>query len=629
MRISLRNKILIPTVLLILFGMGTAAVISYISFSNTLTETRVQDLKQTSGMIARMLDDWFRDRQLDVQSWSQQKMYLHAVQDTFMGRAARSASSDQLANLKKSYGYYDNICLADQAGRVVAAADPGSARNMVTDETFFKTVLDNDSFTVSLEKDAKTGLPLVIIASRMEGTDQEPGVFFAVVTIDRINSLFIDQIKIGRTGFAYLYEAGGLMVAHPDRQLQLNYDLNSNKTFKKWKDLTAGQYISGSNGDKRWVAFNQIPSMNWRAAVTISAGEVLAPAKKMGLLTLIVTVVLVGAAIFFSYLLSRFITKPILQAVDLAGRVADGDLTVSIKTHRGDEIGLLTRALSDMTGRLRDAVDRVRCAAENVSSGSEQASASAEGLSQGATEQSSHLEEVSSSMEQMMSNINQNADNAAQTERIALQAAMDAEEGGSQVQETVRAMRDIAERISIIEEISRQTNLLALNAAIEAARAGEFGKGFAVVAAEVRKLAERSGEAAKEIGERSINSVDIAEKSGAMLDKLVPDIRKTAELVQEITASSNEQKSGTDQINGAINQLDNVVQQNASSAEELTTTAEGLASQAQQLQDAMTFFKMDTNQAENRLPPGKRSLMIGLENKKPGSPFKVQDNDLF
>jgi len=194
-------------------------------------------------------------------------------------------------------------------------------------------------------------------------------------------------------------------------------------------------------------------------------------------------------------------------------------------------------------------------------------------------------------MEEMSSNIKQNADNAQQTEKIALKAAHDAKEGGQAVTETVSAMKDIAMKISIIEEIARQTNLLALNAAIEAARAGEHGKGFAVVATEVRKLAERSQTAAAEISKLSSSSVEVAEKAGEMLTRIVPDIQKTAELVQEISAASNEQNTGADQINKAIQQLDQVIQENASATEEMASTAEELSSQAVQLQDIIGFFR--------------------------------------
>jgi len=197
-------------------------------------------------------------------------------------------------------------------------------------------------------------------------------------------------------------------------------------------------------------------------------------------------------------------------------------------------------------------------------------------------------------MEQMTSNIKQNADNAQQTQSIAVQAAKDAESGGDAVHNAVEAMKNIAEKISIIEDIARQTNLLALNAAIEAARAGEHGKGFAVVAAEVRKLAERSGAAAAEISELSSSSVQVAEDAGNMLKKMVPDIQKTAELIQEIAAASNEQNAGAAQINKAIQQLDQVVQQNASASEEMASTSEELSSQAEQLMSTMTFFRVSS-----------------------------------
>jgi methyl-accepting chemotaxis protein len=197
-------------------------------------------------------------------------------------------------------------------------------------------------------------------------------------------------------------------------------------------------------------------------------------------------------------------------------------------------------------------------------------------------------------MEEMASSIRQNTDNATQTEKIAIKSAVDAREGGKAVNETVAAMKEIATKISIIEEIARQTNLLALNAAIEAARAGEHGKGFAVVASEVRKLAERSQSAAGEISGLSIRSVAIAEQAGEMLTKMVPDIQRTSELVQEITASSKEQDVGAEQINKAIQQLDQIIQQNASASEEMASTSEELSSQAGQLSDAISFFKVDS-----------------------------------
>ncbi len=276
------------------------------------------------------------------------------------------------------------------------------------------------------------------------------------------------------------------------------------------------------------------------------------------------------------------------QVAGMALKLAEGDLRIRVEERSGSDE--LMRSLGEMIARLTEVVQDVSASAENVASGSEQMSSSSETLSQGANEQASAVEQCSSSMEEMTSSINQNADNAKQTENIALKAAQDARESGEAVHKTVAAMKEIAGRISIIEEIARQTDLLALNAAVEAARAGEHGKGFAVVAAEVRKLAERSQTAAAQINKLSADSTDVAERAGKLLEKLVPDIQKTADLVQEISAASMEQSSGGAQVNTALQQLDQVVQENAASSEELASTAEELASQAEQLQSAISFF---------------------------------------
>ena len=279
------------------------------------------------------------------------------------------------------------------------------------------------------------------------------------------------------------------------------------------------------------------------------------------------------------------------QTAAVANEIAQGNLTVEAKPLSDkDTLGL---ALERMIEKLRQIVSEALTAAQNVSAGSQELSASAEQLSQGATEQASSAEEASSSMEEMASNVKQNADNANQTEKIAGQSAKDAEASGAAVGRAVNAMQTIAEKITIVQEIARQTDLLALNAAVEAARAGEHGKGFAVVASEVRKLAERSQAAAAEIGTLSTDTVKVAQEAGAMLSKLVPDIKKTAELVEEITAACREQDVGSAQINQAIQQLDKVGQQNASASEQVSSTSEELASQAEQLQSTIAYFRID------------------------------------
>jgi Methyl-accepting chemotaxis protein len=317
--------------------------------------------------------------------------------------------------------------------------------------------------------------------------------------------------------------------------------------------------------------------------------------------------------------LSLSVTRGLSQAVSAVRRVAEGDLTETIVIRTQDEIGELLSHVNEMVDRLRGVVGNALTASGNVSAGSQQLSSASEQVSQGATEQASSAEEASASMEQMAANIKQNADNAAQTEKIARQSAKDAEASGEAVNRAVEAMRIIADKISVVQEIARQTDLLALNAAVEAARAGEHGKGFAVVASEVRKLAERSQSAAAEISQMSGDTAKAAADAGDMLSRLVPDIRKTAELVAEISAACREQDIGASQINEAVQQLDKVTQQNAGASEEMSATSEELAAQAEELQASIAFFRINGHGAN---APAGRARPTPANTSRPARPQK-------
>ncbi len=304
-------------------------------------------------------------------------------------------------------------------------------------------------------------------------------------------------------------------------------------------------------------------------------------------------------------------TGNLRTTANIADKIAEGDLMVQPKPLSDKDT--LGKALERMVDKLRDVVTNANNAAENVASGSQELSSASEQVSQGATEQASAAEEASASMEEMASNIKQNADNAAQTEKISRQSAKDAEVSGEAVSRAVTAMQTIAEKITIVQEIARQTDLLALNAAVEAARAGEHGKGFAVVASEVRKLAERSQTAASEISAVSSETVKAAQAAGEMLVRLVPDIRKTAELVSEISAACREQDIGASQINEAIQQLDQVTRQNAAASEEMSATSVELASQSEELQSSISYFRTEAksggaSQSKRRQPAHKQHI---------------------
>ena len=319
----------------------------------------------------------------------------------------------------------------------------------------------------------------------------------------------------------------------------------------------------------------------------------------VGLILSLLFISLIIVSITFS--LSRNVNKNISALLKNLDKLKNGILTInqsdSISQSR-DEFGLLHSALSEFIGVLTSMVSSITMHSDNFSSASIELSSASQQLSQGASEQASGAEEVSSSMEEMAANIQQNTDNARETDRISQSVSEGVQKVGVGAQQSLQSIRNISDKIGIINDIAFQTNILALNAAVEAARAGEHGRGFAVVAAEVRKLAERSKIAAEDIVSLAKESVDITENASELMGKLVPDIERTAKLVQEIAAASGEQSSGADQVNSAIQQLNQVTQQNAAASEELASNSEGLNSQAEELMEIISFFKLNEKQVK-------------------------------
>ncbi|MGE0079330.1 MAG: methyl-accepting chemotaxis protein [Bacteroidales bacterium] len=339
-----------------------------------------------------------------------------------------------------------------------------------------------------------------------------------------------------------------------------------------------------------YVGKSKLP---WQVRLSVPMSIITQKAVKEMMYQIIIGVVLFVISLMILIFALRQSIKPIYSLVEITNQIAEGNLNINSKTDiRNDEIGLVYNSVHDMAKKLKDIIASIRDAAESFSLAAAQMSSGSQQLSERTNQQASSIEEVSSSMEEMVSSIQQNADNSKETEKISNLAAIGGKKGKESVDTAINSMMQIAQKISVITDIAFQTNILALNAAVEAARAGEHGKGFAVVAAEVRKLAERSRTAADEISNFSSYSVSTAETAGKELQSIVPQIEKTAQLVQEISAASIEQNGGADQVNNAIQQLNQVTQHNASLAEEIASNSEELLSQSQQLKEMVAYFNV-------------------------------------
>ena len=423
------------------------------------------------------------------------------------------------------------------------------------------------------------------------------------LSIDTILQL-VDSLKLNDDSFAYLVDKDGTVIAHPDKELILKGNLLENEVFPEEIKESFEAVKEGSreiieytgNDGKNYIVFPEvIEQTGWPVFLAVNRDSIMAPVKQqLAQFIFFSMIILVIVSVLIFLFVSRTI-KPIKDAVELASYIANGDLRIDPPEEflrKKDEFGELGRSLNTMLDSLRNIVGRIKEAGGRLSSSSEQINDSSHQIATGASEQASSSEEVSASMEQMNASIKQNAENSRTTGDIAKKVAVDASVNAQQLGKSLEAMQEIVEKISIIEDIARQTNMLALNAAIEAARAGEHGKGFAVVASEVRKLAERSQVAASEITELSTQTMGTAKESSDMLMGLVPEIEKTSELVQEISSASGEQTTGVEQINRALIELDNVIQQNAAASEELSGTSGELTNEATELIRVIDFFKI-------------------------------------
>lgn len=595
---SLLRVILLPIIVSIMVGIGSLVFYVQSSSYKMVLDNSMESAVSQASIIASSLDLFITDTVAVVKSLSSQD----AVKEIF--KAEASSAVKLFKETMRNNNVVWAVLTFDREGKVLSGrTSQGGVLDGfdISSRDYVKAVLQGkDTYITKSVFRSKTDKSMLFGASAPVKDAQGNLLGGIAVFGDWMTfaDRFVRPVVVGTEGYGVVTDAKGRVLYHPSEKLILK-DLSKYDFMKRALIAENGEEFYDWQGRSKAMIFKTDPKTGWLVMLTAYESD-LASAAVMQRNVLIVVgaliVLVVCGMVYFS--VRKLVIVPVNGGMQVAGKMASGDLTESVTSNSPNEIGNLMRSLGSMISSLRGVVVAVKLASEQVAAGSEEVSASAQHLSAGATEQAASVEEVSASISQMTGNISKNTELAEETRKIAVKTAREAENGGAAVSQTVVAMQDITEKTSIIEEISRQTNLLALNAAIEAARAGEHGKGFAVVASEVRKLAERSGVAAGEIRELTGSSLQVAERAKQVLESMIIDINRNEELVAEVAAASREQYEGGQQISKAVTQLDEVVQRNAAFAEELSSTSEELSAQAVKLHDTMEFFTVPNDNSQ-------------------------------
>ncbi len=674
-KLKLRGRFLVPTLAVIAVGMLVSTVISYRSSKNAIQDAMTGQIVQIAASISNQLEAYIGDLQVDMESLriAYEPSLIASVVDHNID--ASQLSNKGLRDFTQKYKHYEFLALADASGQAVAASDPGLVGQLnIADRDYFKKSMDGDSAISDVLASKVSGKPICVLAFPVEKSGKVLGVLYGAVDLTSFSARVIDPVKVGREGYAYLMARSGLVAAHPDKNAILATNFQDLDWGKKIAEMKTGLLTYTFNDLEKLVAFSTDDLTGWTVGVGASTHDIFSVATKIRNQSILIALIIILVATLVIVLVVNPIVRNLQRGVAFAETVRAGDLSQRLNLQRGDEIGqlalaldsmveglnqkaqlaetiaggdltvqvtlasekdVLGRALQKMVANLSDLIGQTQLSAEQIASGSVQVSDSSQSLSQGATESAASLEEIAASMTELASQTKLNAENSTQANQLVCSARMVAEQGNQQMQGMVQAMAEINEAgqniskiIKVIDEIAFQTNLLALNAAVEAARAGQHGKGFAVVAEEVRNLAARSAQAAKETEELIDGSVAkakggaaVADETAASLQGIVTEITKVTDLVSEIAAASHEQSEGIGQINQGLNQIDQVTQQNTANAEESAAASEELSAQAEQLRGMLGRFKLTQSGTGSTLPMRRGSA--AWQNNGPEVPLSV------
>ncbi|MCB2187488.1 MAG: methyl-accepting chemotaxis protein [Deltaproteobacteria bacterium] len=665
MRFGLRGKLILPIIGVVAVCLTAIVGLVFYQAQKSIREEVFAGLINQTEETAHHIDEWLESRAVDLTDWTYNGVHLRALD----GEAtALESSSLRWEDKVKVYGFYESLFLMNPEGKIVSGSNSKIIGLDMKDRAYFGEAISGKTAFSPVILSKATQKPIFVVAVPIkDSAGQIKGVLGAAIQLQHLQALFLDGMKAGQTGYAFMVSAQGLGLVHPNPKLLMNDTLGRTSFGQEMVRQREGALTYEWDGQDKELAFHQVPLTGWIVAVTVPLREILgglAAVTRYAGLGGLISLVLAAVSIWF--VVGR-ITGVMGKAVKHLGEVAQGDLSLEVDPRHlasKDEIGDLARAvqalvtaqrekaklaetiaqgdlthevtlasdkdglghsLDHMTKNLAGLVGRVSQASFQVAGGAEQITASSQALSQGATEQAASLEEISASLLEVGGQTGTNADNARQAELLVGSARKAADKGDQEMRQMVEAMngikdsaQEIAKIIKVIDDIAFQTNLLALNAAVEAARAGSHGKGFAVVAEEVRNLAARSAKAARETAEmieesmhRAEEGAETAGRTAASLENISREITKVDGLVAEIAAASREQAEAVSQLNQGLSQIDMVTQANTASAEETAAAAESLNGQAKLLQDILQQFHVGGNGNGNGNGHGRRRTDSG------------------